>query len=91
MNGREVPRLTPEEERQFWANEVPPHTFRNRWCPISSARGAVTSAFFFCPDCGDLGTLAGHNIAADGTVTPSVLLSNCGFHESGIKLLGWKP
>jgi hypothetical protein len=47
------------------------------------------TAFFRCPQCPTLGALAGtHDIAADGTVTPSVVCPNCSFHE-WIKLDGW--
>lgn len=39
-------------------------------------------AFFSCPTCGRLGSLIDHEIADDGTVTPSVVCSyDCGFHE----------
>ncbi|MBU2118771.1 MAG: hypothetical protein KJ954_14380 [Alphaproteobacteria bacterium] len=43
-----------------------------------------------CPGCGNYGSLSGHSIAADGTVTPSVVCTvpGCGFHE-WIKLEGW--
>lgn len=45
-----------------------------------------------CPECGDLGTLAApdHQVAPDGTVTPSIQCARtgCKFHVNG-KLLGW--
>jgi len=53
----------------------------------------------YCPSCGLPISLENHSIAADGTVTPSVVevfgdkakCGECGtFHES-IKLEGWKP
>lgn len=44
-------------------------------------------ATFTCPNCQQLGTLVDHDIADDGTVTPSVVC-DCGFHE-WIKLEGW--
>jgi hypothetical protein len=91
--GREVLRLTSEEERAFWANELPMRAFRDRWTPVNSVHQGAgkKTAFFWCPDCGALGNLVGHDIAADGTVTPSVLLPDCGFHETGIRLVGWEP
>jgi hypothetical protein len=45
-----------------------------------------------CPLCG-LQSLLDHEIAADGTVTPSVVCpggTSCTWHEV-IKLEGWKP
>lgn len=35
-----------------------------------------------------LGRLNAHHIAADGTVSPSVLFQPCGWHEF-VKLIGW--
>jgi ribosomal protein S27AE len=40
-----------------------------------------------CPRCGIAQSLADHEIATDGTVTPSALC-DCGFHEM-IALDGW--
>lgn len=36
---------------------------------------------------------SGHTIAADGSVSPSVVCTNCNcaFHESGVRLLDWEP
>jgi hypothetical protein len=47
---------------------------------------------FCCPLCKNAGLLD-HQIAADGTVTPSVQCAThgCTFHENGVKLRGWTP
>lgn len=59
------------------------------WRPITI--GAATSAFFRCPKCPTYGSFFGtHEIAADGTVTPSVACPNCDFHDS-LFLEGWTP
>lgn len=44
-----------------------------------------------CPECGQAAGLD-HEIADDGTVTPSLDCPNerCTFHESGVKLKDWK-
>lgn len=53
-----------------------------------------------CPDCGELGTLwangKGHNIDANGNITPSVLhgykvagVEKCGFHTQPTRLLNF--
>lgn len=58
------------------------------WKGIKTAKGRQAS--FTCPDCGLLGSLINHEVASDGTVTPSVVCPhNCGFHEF-IKLIGWQ-
>lgn len=46
------------------------------------------SASFVCPDCGFFGSLLDHQIAEDGTVSPSVDCPDCSFHEH-IRLEGW--
>jgi hypothetical protein len=48
-----------------------------------------TSARLTCPNCG-LDAELDHQIAKDGTVTPSVECPSdgCGFHEH-VRLLGW--
>ncbi len=52
--------------------------------------GGGKSATFSCPK-GHWGTLEDHTIAADGTVSPSVLcMRDCDFHEY-IVLDGWVP
>lgn len=43
--------------------------------------------YFMCP-CGKRGALFDHDIADDGTVTPSVVHEDCGFHDY-IKLEHW--
>ncbi len=64
--------------------ELPPGTW-NLW---STGKRRV---LFACPVCGDVGLL-NHEIADDGTVTPSVQCPAlyCTFHEM-IKLAGWVP
>ncbi len=66
---------------------------RDRWSRIVNV--VPPSATFECPKCGQLGSLLGHTIAADGTVSPSVVHSYpvdgveaCGFHDH-VRLLGW--
>lgn len=46
-------------------------------------------AILTCPKCGQFGSL-NHEIAPDGTVTPSMVCTtkDCGFHDMG-KLVGW--
>ncbi len=42
-----------------------------------------------CPGCGEFGSLENHEIAADGSVSPSVVCpTDCGFHEL-VKLENW--
>lgn len=63
---------------------------RGRWRP-GIGPGARRTASISCPGCGQVQTLSGHDIAADGTVTPSVVChysDDCGFHEY-ITLEGW--
>ena len=44
-----------------------------------------------CPTCGECPALGDHEIAPDGTVTPSAVCpTGCGFHEH-VKLEGWEP
>ena len=44
-----------------------------------------------CPKCGCV-ALLDHEVAADGTVKPSVVCpkEGCGFHDS-VRLIGWQP
>lgn len=57
------------------------------WKVLETTDGKKAS--FVCPNCEELGSLAGHTIAADGAVTPSVVCSYmCGFHEF-IRLNEW--
>lgn len=54
-------------------------------------KDGVRSAVIGCPKCGLMGHLKGsHQIADDGTVSPSVVCTTegCGFHEF-IRLEGW--
>jgi len=100
---RVVPRLTSEQEIAVTAGDrpVPKLPGTGGWCPALKADGSKT-AWFWCPRCGLMGSLAGHEIDAQGNVTPSVLCGyngyivngvsqECGFHESGIRLEGWTP
>jgi len=60
------------------------------WTPIEKPDGSKT-AVFVCPKCGVGGFLVSHQIATDGTVTPSVICAatkGCTFHDY-IKLLDW--
>lgn len=49
------------------------------------------SASINCPQCGRGGTLTDHEIAPDGTITPSVVCPHpgCSYHDMG-KLDGWQ-
>jgi hypothetical protein len=58
-------------------------------------RDGVAAANFCCPLCGfraGLGHGSNHEIASDGSVSPSVVCDGegCTFHEY-IKLEGWQP
>lgn len=58
------------------------------WRPGKTPDGKRT-AFFRCPKCPTIGSLAGtHEIADDGKVTPSMVCPNCDFHEF-ITLESW--
>jgi hypothetical protein len=58
------------------------------WSPLRD--GGRWSASIACPQCGVLATLTDHSIAADGTVSPSVVCptSGCSWHVQA-RLLGW--
>lgn len=69
-----------------------------RWRPAKLADGRRT-ATISCPVCGRSGSLADHEIDADGTVRPSVVCPYadpnvaqgeplCGFHQH-VRLLEW--
>lgn len=53
--------------------------------------GMPRTALMKCPQ-GHIASLSGHEIATDGTVTPSVVCPEpgCGFHDY-VKLLIWSP
>lgn len=58
------------------------------WRPAK--RDGKQTAFFRCPKCPTVGSLDGtHEVADDGTVTPSMVCPNCDFHE-WIVLDGWQ-
>jgi hypothetical protein len=66
---------------------------KGEWSP-SLDRGR-RSALIGCPSCGCFGSLGNHQIAADGTVSPSLVCpwepeNGCKFHDNG-KLVGWDP
>ena len=70
--------------------EVPRGREAGAWYPTN--RDGRFIIVFICPNCQGRGEISGsaesqHEIAADGTVTPSIVC-DCGFHES-IKLLDW--
>jgi hypothetical protein len=49
----------------------------------------IRKASFTCPICGNACSLSDHEIAPDGTVSPSLICPyGCGFHEF-IHLDGW--
>lgn len=55
------------------------------WMPTDNGKAVIS-----CPKCGQFGSLD-HEIASDGTVTPSLVCTtkDCGFHDWG-KLIGWE-
>ena len=59
------------------------------WRSLNREDGLGATAGMVCPH-GHYGTLHDHEIAADGTVTPSVqcAVANCDFHEM-IRLVDW--
>lgn len=61
---------------------------RGTWKELNTP--TARSASFTCPLCGQTGLLIDHQIAPDGTVSPSVVCSHeeCTFHEF-IQLEGW--
>jgi hypothetical protein len=63
---------------------------RGRWRAIRAE--GQRSAIFCCPNCGELGRIAGRYVAPDGRVQANVLCetTDCGFNEF-IKLDGWVP
>ena len=76
----DVPRIDAPPYEEVWMS----------WKPYRRADGC-TSALFTCPE-GHTGTLEGWEIAADGSVSPSVDCSpnGCSFHDY-IRLLNWEP
>lgn len=59
------------------------------WWPVVDARAERRTASIFCPEC-KRGAHLNHDIAADGTVTPSVVCPHpgCTWHVM-VKLAGW--
>lgn len=50
----------------------------------------VRHVFVSCPGCGQSASMSDHTIAADGTVTPSVVCPfECGFHDM-VRLRDWR-
>lgn len=67
---------------------------RGTWKPLKLAEGGH-SATVSCPKCGNVSTLEGHAITADGQVEPSVVCPwlvmecrECDWHDT-IRLAGW--
>lgn len=63
---------------------------RGSWFPVTKSSGR-RSAIIVCPGCGRAQSLD-HEIAVDGTVTPSLqcAFDSCAFHE-WVRLDGWEP
>ena len=61
------------------------------WALLSDVVTGQTSADITCPKCGRIGSLMGHEVAADGSVTPSLVCpqDSCLFHRFGV-LDGWE-
>lgn len=60
------------------------------WRPLLK-KDETYSASIRCPECKCIATLLAHEIAEDGTVSPSVQCPwTCNFHEM-VKLEGWPP
>lgn len=53
---------------------------------------SLDNALISCPTCGKFGSLGNHEVAPDGTVSPSLVCpwKPCLFHDSG-RLKDWKP
>ena len=68
---------------------------KGHWRPALIQETGQRTATVSCPTCGNVSSLSGHEIAADGTVTPSLGCPwkigdlPCTFHD-WIKLDGWK-
>ena len=61
---------------------------QGEWVPIW-IEGKIT-ARVGCPGCGTISAMSDHDIAADGSVTPSVGCPNdCGYHEVGVVFEDW--
>ncbi len=60
---------------------------QGQWHHVETIDGRP-SAYLVCPKCGVYISLFVHQIAADGTVHPSVGHATCGYHEF-IRLDGW--
>jgi hypothetical protein len=65
--------------------------FPNTWrIIVQGPDRRPVGATYVCPN-GHYGSLLDHKIAADGTVSPSVVCptNGCGFHDM-VKLAGWE-
>jgi hypothetical protein len=74
-------------------NHHKPGTWKGLMVPIDEiGKRYRKSASMTCPECGQISSLSGHDIADDGIVSPSVVCPYelCHFHEF-IKLEGWDP
>lgn len=76
-------RIQPGDRNDFWLSK--PGKYRS-----ATADGGKRTAILSCPDCGQSVSLRNHDIAADGSVTPSLVCprSGCTFHDY-VKLEGW--
>ena len=76
--------IKPSAPADVWLEE--PGTYRA--ARLDGRRTATMS----CPRCGRPASLSGHEIAASGEVSPSVVCPHepCGFHEF-VTLEGWTP
>lgn len=68
------------EARAF---EEPPNT----WKRVFFKDDNQETALYTCPN-GHSGLLDEHQISSDGTVSPSIICTECDFHDF-VKLVGW--
>ena len=76
-------RLDPADSEDIWLCTP------GQWRP--AIRDGQRTATVSCPRCGRSASLSDHTIAADGTVTPSLVCpyEGCDFHD-WIALFGWE-
>lgn len=69
-----------EEEKGMWSPSN----------PVGGRDDGLRSANISCSLCGTIGSLREHQIATDGTISPSIACPNdsCLFHDNGV-LEGW--
>lgn len=80
-----IPKLDRAGEGDHWNTPGP-------WWTLLTGAPKGNSATVRCPDCGTRQTLTRHDIAADGTVKPSLLCAtkSCNWHVMA-KLESWTP